>query len=336
MRDSGAGEQPAADLVSRFKSVAMPEFGVVVFESRHPPGFASLVLEQDLSQFLLVRAGHARFEGGGRVFHLGPGSLVHTPAKSSYHIRDKVGQPVTLYTIQYRERILPASLVWRLGRLGMLHWNVHRAGSPLLRTLPSICNELLYEQCCHQIGWESVLVARLVDLVVCTARLGARQAPHYQPSLEKLSDSVARVGSYATRLRSEFYLPTTLDDAARATGLSRRRFTALFRSVTGLSWHKYLLGLRLDHARQLLSHTNNIILSVAFESGFDDLSHFNHMFRQIVGCSPSAYRARRSDDRGQPAPDGSPLGEDNRFKEAALIAAITPGPWLARQEGLRA
>jgi AraC-like DNA-binding protein len=335
MRDSGAGEQPAADLVPRFKSVAMPEFGVVVFESRHPPGFASLALEPDLSQFLLVRAGHSRLEGGGRVFHLGPGSLVHTPAKNSCHIQAEPGQPVTWYTIQYREEILPASLVWRLGRLGMLHWNVHRAGSPLLRTLPSICNEMHYEQRCHQIGWESVLVARLVDLVVCTTRFGARQAPHYPPSLEKLSDSAARVSRYATRLRSEFYLPTTLDDAARATGLSRRRFTALFRSSTGQSWHKYLLGLRLNHARQLLSHTDNIILSVAFESGFDDLSHFNHVFRQVVGCSPSAFRARRSEDRGQAASDGSPLREDNLFKEAAFSAAIPPGPWMARQQGFR-
>jgi AraC-like DNA-binding protein len=303
------------------QSSPLPACGVLIGESRRGPGFSSLVRQQEFSEFLLVTAGQARLEWSGRVYHLGPGSFVHAPAQTGYHVQDKPGQALTLYTIRYREKIVPARLRRQLGRLGLLHWNLYRCGSPWLRAFSSICEEMLYEQHCRHIGWETVLAARLVDLVVRTTRFGTRKPPHDPPDLEKLSDSLTRVGHYATRLQSEFNRPTTLDEAARTTGLSRRRFTALFRTITGQSWHKYLVGLRLNHARHLLSQTDKIILSVAFESGFEDLSHFNHIFRQVVGCSPSAFRNRESEESGQLALHRSLLIGDQGFEGAGSFTA---------------
>jgi AraC family L-rhamnose operon regulatory protein RhaS len=284
------GRASASELAVQPKMVPMPDFGVVVFESRHSPDFAASILRQDFSEFLLVISGHARLDGGNRMFRLGADSLVHIPAHTEFRYQDISGQPVTLYSIQYRDSIMLPGLTHTLASLGILHWNFHLGASPLLRAFRRSCTEMLYEQFRQQEGWEAMLVSRLFDLVVSTIRFASRRAPLYQPSFEKDSDSVTRVVNYATRLESEFFHLTTLDEAARATGLSRRRFTALFRSVTGQSWHKRRLDLRLSHARQLLSQTDKTIVAVAFESGFEDLSHFNHVFRQVFGCSPSGLR----------------------------------------------
>jgi AraC-like DNA-binding protein len=293
--EGGAGrgipDGAGTDSVRRTEPVAMPAFGVVAFESRHAPGFATPVLRQDFSEFRLVISGQARLDSGNRMFLLGADSLVHAPAQSELRYQDMPNQPVTLCAIQYRDEILPANLTRQLTDLGVLHWNFRMAASPLLRALRYACKEMLYEQYRQQPGWETVLVSRMFDLVVETIRFASqRTLPLYQPSFEKNSDSVSRVVKYATRLESEFFHFTTLDEAAQATGLSRRRFTALFRSVTGQSWHKRLLDLRLAHARRLLSQTDRTIIAVAFESGFADLSHFNHVFRQAFNCSPSAIR----------------------------------------------
>jgi hypothetical protein len=53
------------------------------------------------------------------------------------------------------------------------------------------------------------------------------------------------------------------------------------------------LGLRLNHAAGLLAETDHSVLAVAFESGFDDLSNFNHGFKAAYGCSPLTYRGQR-------------------------------------------
>jgi AraC family L-rhamnose operon regulatory protein RhaS len=291
--DHRAPNGAAANLSGRPKAVGMPDFGVVVFESQHAPGFADSVDRQDFSEFLLVISGHVRLDSGDRMFHLGANSLLHSPAQSELRYQDMPRQPVRLCSIQYRDEILPTKLTRQLADLGVLHWNFRTTASPLLQALQRACKEMLYEQYCQQPGWETVLVSRMFDLVVDTLRFASRRAPALcQPSFEKNSDSVMRVMQYAKRLESEFSHLTTLDEAASSTGLSRRRFTALFRSVTGQSWHQRLLDLRLAHARFLLSQTDRTIVAVAFDSGFGDLSHFNHVFRQAFGCSPSAIRRK--------------------------------------------
>jgi AraC-like DNA-binding protein len=81
-----------------------------------------------------------------------------------------------------------------------------------------------------------------------------------------------------------------MSEAAAAVGLKQRQFTDLFRKVTGQSRRKYLLGLRLNHAAGLLAETDHPVTTVAFESGFDDLSYFNHSFKAAYGRAPLAYR----------------------------------------------
>jgi AraC-like DNA-binding protein/mannose-6-phosphate isomerase-like protein (cupin superfamily) len=285
------GARDRADqLVTRPKIAPMPDFGVLVLESRHAPGFATSFISQSCSEFMLIISGHARLEGDNRVFRLEADSLVHFPAKTEFCYRDLPGKSVTLYAIQYRDEILPPALTQKLASLRLTHWNSRFTESPLLRAFRSACKEMLFEQYRQQSGWETVLISRLYDLAVRAVRFASLRSSPDLPSFSKDSDSVMRVINYAARLESEFFHLRTLDDAALATGLSRRRFTALFRSVTGQSWHKRLLDLRLAHARLLLSQTDRTIIAVAFESGFEDLSHFNHVFRQAFGCSPSTFR----------------------------------------------
>ncbi|MEO6183911.1 MAG: helix-turn-helix transcriptional regulator, partial [Verrucomicrobiota bacterium] len=71
---------------------------------------------------------------------------------------------------------------------------------------------------------------------------------------------------------------------------SRRHFTDIFRKVTGESWKQYIHKLRLEHSRKLLLQTEKTVTAAAFESGFEDLSYFNHAFKKAFSCSPQAIR----------------------------------------------
>ena len=77
---------------------------------------------------------------------------------------------------------------------------------------------------------------------------------------------------------------------ARTLGLSRRRFTQLFRELAGESWQKRVSSLRMRYAADLLRSTSISIRSIAFECGYRDLSHFYRVFKQTHGMSPGQFR----------------------------------------------
>ena len=72
--------------------------------------------------------------------------------------------------------------------------------------------------------------------------------------------------------------------------MSRRRFTQLFREVTGSTWADHLADLRVGYARQLLEETDRSIVAIAFESGFEDLSSFYRAFKKRTGLAPNRWR----------------------------------------------
>ena len=78
---------------------------------------------------------------------------------------------------------------------------------------------------------------------------------------------------------------------AAAASMSTFHFIRCFKRVVGTTPHAYVRIARLRAAGLLLCNPNLPIASVAFEVGFQDLSVFNHAFRQTFGVTPRQLRA---------------------------------------------
>ncbi len=76
-------------------------------------------------------------------------------------------------------------------------------------------------------------------------------------------------------------------------GLSPSQFARVFREATGQPPHRYLVGLRIDKARDLLEHTHLSVTEVGLLCGFDQPAHFATMFQKMTGMSPRAWRIAR-------------------------------------------
>ena len=85
--------------------------------------------------------------------------------------------------------------------------------------------------------------------------------------------------------------PLTVDDLARAAGLSRGHFSREFRSAFGESPHAYLLTRRLERAAAMLRNTDRSVTDICFSVGLQSLGSFTTSFTRTYGLSPSAYRA---------------------------------------------
>ena len=83
-----------------------------------------------------------------------------------------------------------------------------------------------------------------------------------------------------------------LGDLARTASLSPYHFLRVFKAVTGVTPHQWILRARLREAAHRLATTRAPVTEIALEVGFDDLSNFIRTFRAEFGVSPSRYRGR--------------------------------------------
>ena len=79
-----------------------------------------------------------------------------------------------------------------------------------------------------------------------------------------------------------------LDDWAVAAGMSRRTFTRIFRSETGVTFATWRQNVRLIEAMSRLS-TGQSVTAVALDVGYNSPSAFTAMFRRAFGVPPRQY-----------------------------------------------
>jgi len=82
----------------------------------------------------------------------------------------------------------------------------------------------------------------------------------------------------------------SLGQVAKAVNASTFYFCKMFKKATGLNFTEYLSRVRVEKAKNLLLNPNLRISEIAYEVGFQSLTHFNRVFKKIVGQSPTEYR----------------------------------------------
>ena len=84
----------------------------------------------------------------------------------------------------------------------------------------------------------------------------------------------------------------SLGQVAAAVHTSIFYFCKLFRKVTGTTFTEFVSRTRIEKAKNLLLNPNLRISEIAYEVGFQSLTHFNRVFKKVAGESPTEYRDR--------------------------------------------
>jgi AraC family transcriptional activator FtrA len=125
-------------------------------------------------------------------------------------------------------------------------------------------------------------------MVVPPHRDGGQSQFVVQPIAVRTNDRIASVADWmAGNLRRAITIEALADRAA----MSVRTFTRRFRAATGTAPIEWLIRLRVRRAQDLLETSEAPIDQVAHESGFGAPETLRHHFRNVVGTSPSAWRA---------------------------------------------
>lgn len=86
--------------------------------------------------------------------------------------------------------------------------------------------------------------------------------------------------------------PLDIAALANIALVSQAHFIRRFRETFGETPHRYLQRRRIERAMALLRTTDRSVTRICFDVGFASLGTFSRTFRDVVGQSPSAYRAK--------------------------------------------
>lgn len=126
-------------------------------------------------------------------------------------------------------------------------------------------------------------------LVLAPHRNGG-QAQFIERAVQPTPDS--RLADVIASLQARLGEPLTIADMAKAAAMSERTFIRRFKDATGLAPGEWLIGARVERARELLEAEDLPIESVAEGSGFGAAATLRHHFRRKIGLSPAAYRSQ--------------------------------------------
>jgi transcriptional regulator GlxA family with amidase domain len=90
----------------------------------------------------------------------------------------------------------------------------------------------------------------------------------------------------------EYARPLDVPALARGALMSAGHFSRNFRAAFGETPYSYLMTRRIERAMALLRRGDLSVTEVCFEVGCTSLGSFSSRFTELVGESPSAYRAR--------------------------------------------
>ncbi len=109
------------------------------------------------------------------------------------------------------------------------------------------------------------------------------------PVAARRDRSLRRAEEY---LRVHYQEPVTLERVARVAGFAPSYFSELLHKKQGVTFARYLIQLRLERAKQLLSGTPLSLQRVAQLSGFSTRFYLGRVFKRLTGVTPRAFRRR--------------------------------------------
>ncbi|SFD65456.1 AraC family transcriptional regulator, L-rhamnose operon transcriptional activator RhaR [Paenibacillus catalpae] len=158
-----------------------------------------------------------------------------------------------------------------------------------LLDIRGVIDQLIKEYRRKESGYQFLIKSKLIELFIILSRMYDSNRKHSLTSIDGDQEMMGRICEFIQRHPSR---PLTLEQISQMAGMSQSKFTVLFRQITGMSFVEYRNAERIQLAKQLLQATSDKIARIAMDTGYEDLSHFNHIFKKITGETPSQYRRR--------------------------------------------
>jgi len=158
-------------------------------------------------------------------------------------------------------------------------------GAPTVRWMAPQLRRMLVLEGARRVALLLEVLGRLVEAPARPLATSAFRQKIRQADFARLD----RVLAYA---EAHYRDDITMASVAKIASLSPTSFSRWFSAATGKPFVQFLTDIRMAHAYHALTETGKSVTEIAFDCGFNSVSHFIHRFRDIRGVSPLEFRRR--------------------------------------------
>ncbi|MGP4040758.1 AraC family transcriptional regulator [Gracilibacillus sp. D59] len=142
---------------------------------------------------------------------------------------------------------------------------------------------------------ESELKVLLIQVLISVYHLGQFNSITLS---DRKSDKFEHSEKIAEYIQVNYMNKLSLNGIAKALNLSKSYVSHVFKEMTGYTVMEYVMGCRLTQVKYLLEmEPHKPLKDIAYECGFESVSHFSRFFREKVGVTANHYRHIRLNNK---------------------------------------
>lgn len=150
-----------------------------------------------------------------------------------------------------------------------------------------LLSAILHEQDQQFLSWTLNGIALITQLLIHCGRLMRDEKREDIEHSDPLSAKIAEITNY---INTNYKAHLTLPSVAATFYLSPSYLSRSYKRITGFSFMEYVNHVRIREAKRLLGESDLKVIQVAEQSGFQSISHFGRVFKQVTRLSPLTYR----------------------------------------------
>jgi len=240
-----------------------------------------------------VMTGKGRYKVGGEVYDVSEGDLIVINA-GTYHqaLLAASCEPVVEFYIGLTdlgfEDMAPNTVCLKDGPI------LHLQGDLKLKIV-KLCMAMVVEKDTNRYGKYFMMKTYAMQILLMVLRELREPAVEEVENIRKCSFESVNKKHVVERIidyfEDHYAERISLDQIAENMYLSPFYISRIFKAETGDTPIRYLINIRLEHAREILKeHKGLSIQQIASMVGYDDAYHFSKLFKKKFGVSPSGVK----------------------------------------------
>ncbi|MBQ2695941.1 MAG: helix-turn-helix transcriptional regulator [Clostridia bacterium] len=251
-----------------------------LYKKKNSEIFKDAVAHPDL-QICFVTRGDAVWQINGQLYPVEPGNIIFLNSNQKRRFVKYGEDGLSLSVIYLDRRVFTDSYHFSF----FLHCIEELNGVFKKEELVPILAELYRELEEKKDNYCELASAKLTEFFVKAERLlEFKSGP-----LGKYDKKMVRILDF---IDSRITGTISLAEAAQFAGFTESSFSRWFSRLNGVTFKKYVMSKKIDHAIMLLKTTDAKVVDIAYDCGFDSISGFYDTFKKITGTTPNKFSER--------------------------------------------
>jgi len=257
---------------------------------------------QEPIEIIYIREGLFDIVAGASSFAVSAGEMILVRSNVIHSIRSRELPRGGYHCLKIRPSLLfelaskaqAAAYVLRFvitSEKAKTHWTAEEMDSDGIAQAFALLEDRMQDDaCCRDIALKLAAAEVLLALLRSIIRREAKQ------TLEIYSDSAAaQIYSVILKINRQYAEPLSALDCAAEVNMSYSYFSRIWKRIVRRSFREYLNEVRVSHAEHLLKTTSLPVTQIALECGYNNVSYFIAVYKELKGITPLSCRGEHAE-----------------------------------------